>query len=101
MVYLLCNITTTTCSDSQSLLQQLSHCCQHMHGNNSNNINVSHSNQKDPKVKSDMAQRNLNKMMFCVEASLSCQTQLLNQQEPSSNIKEKMGETDAALSWKP
>jgi hypothetical protein len=73
-----------------------------MHGNNSNNINVSHSNQKDLVVKSDMAQSNFEQNeVLCRSLSVLPQTLLLNQQQPSSNIKEKMGETDAALSWKP
>jgi hypothetical protein len=73
-----------------------------MHGNNSNNFNVSHSNQKDLVVKSDMAQSNFEQNeVLCRSLSVLPQTLLLNQQPPSSNIKEKMGETDAALSLKP
>jgi hypothetical protein len=73
-----------------------------MHGNNSNNINVSHSNQKDLVVKSDMAQSNFEQNeVLCRSLSVLPQTLLLNQQQPSSNIKEKIGEADAALSWKP
>jgi hypothetical protein len=63
-----------------------------MHGNNSNNINVSHSNQKDLVVKSDMAQSNFEQNeVLCRSLSVLPQTLLLNQQPPSSNIKEKMG----------
>jgi hypothetical protein len=73
-----------------------------MHVNNSKKNNVSHSNQKDLVVKLDVAQSNFEQNeVLCRSLSVLPQTLLLNQQQPSSNIKEKMGETDAALSWKP